>query len=363
MKMFLPFVKKEFRHILRDRRTLLIVIMIPVIQMILFGFALTNEVKNIDVVIYAPNMNEDVRKLANKIDADSYFTFAGYVSSTSEANQVLRRGRANIVLNINPDFKPGMKSRLNDAAFLITVDASDPATATSKVAYMKALLRDFAGIDSRTSINTNVKMLYNPRLLSSYNFVPGLMGLIFMLICAMMTSVSIVREKENGSMEVLLVSPVKPINIVFAKMIPYFVISCVNLACILLLANYMLGVPMHGNIFTIISLSLIYIILSLSFGLLISNFATNQAMAMIFSFACLLFPVIMLSGIIFPVENMPSFFQTVSCIVPARWFIHAIRKLMIEGAEIRYVFKDMAILLLMTLFIIVVAVRKFKNRL
>ena len=198
---------------------------------------------------------------------------------------------------------------------------------------------------------------------SAYNFVPGIMGLIFILICAMLTSVSIVREKETGTMEVLLVSPVRPIRIIFAKMIPYFLLSCLNLASILLLARFVLGMPMSGSLAGLVGISLLYLMLALVLGLLISTLANNQVTAMLISGMLLMLPIIMLSGMVFPIENMPGILQGVSCIIPARWYIEAARKLMIEGVPFADVLREVLILAAMTAVLIGVALRKFNDKL
>lgn len=212
-------------------------------------------------------------------------------------------------------------------------------------------------------VGVETRLLYNPRMKSAYNFVPGIMGLIFILICAIMTSVSIVREKETGTMEVLLVSPVRPIRIVFAKMIPYFVLSCLNLSSILLLARFVLGVPMSGGIVGIVGLSLLYIVLALALGLFISTVARTQVTALLVSAMLMLMPMIMLSGMVFPIGNMPAPLQWLSCIVPARWYIAAIRRLMIEGLPFTAVLREFAILAAMTAGLIAVALRKFNDKL
>ncbi|WP_455673659.1 ABC transporter permease [Phocaeicola sp.] len=370
MGIFASFVRKEFKHILRDPRTLLIIVMIPIVQVTLFGFALTNEVKHIDVALYAPRLNEPIRQLAAKIDANEYFSVTARLHTPDEIDEVLRTGKADIVLRIDQDIQRKTVSPDGTPALQFLVDASDPSTATAESNYLRAVVMDFMaqtahtpGSNASAGIKTSVRMLYNPQRLSSYNFVPGIMGLIFILICAMMTSVSIVREKEIGSMEVLLVSPVRPLYIVFAKMIPYLAISCVNLVCILLLARYLLDVPMEGNLFMLAGISVLYIILALSLGLLISTVAQNQAMALILSFISLMFPCIMMAGIIFPIENMPAAFQGISVLLPARWYVEAVRKLMIEGVGAGYVVKETLILIGMTVFLLAVAIRKFKNTL
>jgi ABC-2 type transport system permease protein len=206
-------------------------------------------------------------------------------------------------------------------------------------------------------------MLFNPQMRSAYNFVPGIMGLIFILVCAMMTSVSIVREKEVGTMEVLLVSPVRPVKIIFAKMIPYFAISCVVLIAILLLAHYLLEIPMTGGVGGIFAISILYLVLSLSLGLLVSTIATTQMAALLISAMVMMMPILMLSGMLFPIENLPKFFQVVSNIVPARWYIDAVRKMMIQGLPLVTVWKNCVILLGMTVAILGVSLKKFNDKL
>ena len=249
---------------------------------------------------------------------------------------------------------------LGEKAVQLVFDASNPNTASAGAGYMQSIL--LAGQQSGAA-TPETRLLYNPQMKSAYNFVPGIMGLIFILICAMMTSVSIVREKETGTMEVLLVSPVRPIRIVFAKMIPYFVLSCLNLASILLLARFVLGVPMSGGIVGIVGLSLLYIVLALALGLFISTVARTQVTALLVSAMLMLMPMIMLSGMVFPIGNMPAPLRWLSCIVPARWYIAAIRRLMIEGLPFTAVLREFAILAAMTAGLIAVALRKFNDKL
>ena len=213
------------------------------------------------------------------------------------------------------------------------------------------------------SVGPQLRMLYNPQLKSSYNFVPGIMGLILLLICALMTSVSIVREKETGSMEVLLVSPIKPINIVLAKMIPYFVISCAVLVNILLLTIFVLKVPVAGSFFWMILVSVIYIILSLGIGMLVSSLVRTQIIATLICGMIFLVPVMMFSGMLYPIESMPVALQWFAQTIPAKWFIEAIRKIMIEGVPVRYVTKEILIMTGMAVVIFAAAVIKFKDRL
>lgn len=359
MKGFVSFVQKEALHILRDKRTMIIVLAVPVIQTILFGFAITTEVNNIDVAVVAPHRTEAVRRAVEKVSANPYFTFQGVIAQP-ELDGVLRTGKADVVAVFADDFDRIGVTEAGGTAVQLVVDASNPNNATSATAYLQSVL--LAGEAAGAGI-PETRLLYNPQMKSAYNFVPGIMGLIFILICTMMTSVSIVREKEMGTMEVLLVSPVRPVWIIFAKMIPYFTLSCLNLVSILLLARYLLEVPMSGSLTGLVGVSLLYITLSLALGLLISTVSNRQVTAMIISGMLLMMPVIMLSGMVFPVENMPDVLQGVSCIIPARWYISAVRKLMIEGLPFRDVLTEVSILAGMTVFVVGVALKKFNDKL
>lgn len=363
MNGFASFVRKETLHIFRDPRTMLIALLMPVVQILLFGFALSTEVNNVDVAVVAPHRSETVRQAVERMAANPNFTFTGYIPS-GEIDRTLRSGRADAVAVFADDFDRRMTDLATGradtgAALQLVMDASNTNTAQAGAAYLRSvLLGDAAGAPG-----VETRLLYNPRMKSAYNFVPGIMGLIFILICAIMTSVSIVREKETGTMEVLLVSPVRPIRIVFAKMIPYFVLSCLNLASILLLARFVLGVPMSGGIVGIVGLSLLYIVLALALGLFISTVARTQVTALLVSAMFMLMPMIMLSGMVFPIGNMPAPLRWLSCIVPARWYIAAIRRLMIEGLPFTAVLREFAILAAMTAGLIAVALRKFNDKL
>lgn len=352
---FASFVKKESLHILRDKWTLLIILILPIVQLLLFGFAISIEINNINFSVSAPHRTEAVRKQTEQISSNPYFTFKGYVAR-NQIDKELRSGKSDAVVEFS-----------KDNSVLIAIDASNPNKGMEGAGYLQSILMSSSSNAPGTTANLaaimpETHMLYNPQMNSAYNFVPGIMGLIFILICAMMTSVSIVREKETGTMDVLLVSPVKPIRIIFAKMVPYFVLSCINLACILLLARFVLNVPMSGNLGSVIGISLLYLALALALGLLISTVTSKQITALIISGMLLLLPIIMLSGMVFPIENMPGVLKPLTYIVPARWYISAIRKLMIEGLQFKYVLEEFFVLLVMTLFLIALALKNFKDK-
>lgn len=366
MREFGAFVKKEFYHILRDKRTMLIVLVMPVVLIILFGFALSTEVRNVNIAILSPSSDPTVRQIAERLDASEYFTVTQWLDRPEEIDEVMKSGEVQLVVAFGQNFSGGMLSPDGSQMQLI-VDASDANMAQSYTSYASGIIAAFgnemASGGTESGILTQVQFLYNPQMKSAYNFVPGIMGLIMMLICTMMTSISIVREKETGTMEVLLVSPVRPIYIVVSKMVPYFVLSCINLATILLLSVFVLGVPVADSLAALWLVSLIYIIANLSLGLLISTMAQQQVIALMFSGLLLMMPTMLLSGMVFPIESMPWPLRGISCILPARWYITAVRKLMIQGLPMIYAWKEIVILASMAVVLIGASLKKLNNRL
>lgn len=350
-KSFLAFIRKEIVHIIRDPRTMLIALLIPVVQMILFGFAISTEVNNIDVMVAAPKINPAVEAAVARLSHNPYVTFKGYIP-TDDVDCQLSADNALAVVVFSDDYAITDKSQ-------IVVDASNTTTAQTAAAYLTQIL----STGGQGSLAPGITILYNPQLKSAYNFVPGIMGMIFILICAMLTSVSIVREKETGTMEVLLVSPIRPVMIVIAKMIPYFILTCIDLVLILVLAKFALDVPLSGSMAALLTISFIYILLSLALGLFVSTVVDSQMAALLISGMVFMMPIIMLSGMLFPIENMPLPLQWLSNIVPARWYIPAMRKIMIEGLGFGYVLTELAVLSVMAVALTVISIKRFKNRL
>ncbi len=359
---FLRFVRKEFLHVARDKRTLLIVLLQPAVILLLFGFAISTEVNDVRVAVVAPSRTDGVTDAVNRVANNPNFTFCGYISQ-NEVDDVLRRGDVIAVVVFAADYDRQMAQasagQTVSPPVQIVTDASNTNIATSAAVYLQNIL--LGGASPQSMFRT--RLLYNPQMKSAYNFVPGLMGVIFILVCAMMTSVSIVREKEVGTMEVLLMSPVQPIRIIVSKMIPYFLISCMTLAIILLLSRYVLDVPMSGGSSGIVAISMLYIALALAFGLLISTFARTQVAAWMVSAVVMLMPMVMLSGMLFPIENLPRMLRWVSAVVPARWYIAAIRKLMIEGLPLRAVLHETAVLGGMFAAVVGLSLKKFNDKL
>lgn len=351
MRQFVSFVIKEAKHILRDRRTMLILFGLPIVLMLLFGFAITNDVKDVRTVVVTSQMDHLTRQAVDRLAASEYFIITATVSSPKEAELLLRHQQADLAIVFAKDFA----SRKSGVQLM--VDTSDPNMAQQWTAYAMNTVFN----PQLSTINS--QLLYNPQMKSAYNFVPAIMGMLLLLICAMMTSVSIVREKERGTMEVLLVSPVRPLMIIVAKAVPYLLQAFLILIVIIVMSVTVLDVPLAGSLGWIIMVSLIYILLALSLGLLISNIAQTQFVALLVSAMVLLLPTVMLSGMLFPVESMPQILQWISAVIPPRYYIQAMRKLMIMGVGIREVLPEVCVLCGMTLLLLIIALKKFNKRL
>lgn len=369
MKQFLAFVKKEFLYILRDPRTMLILLAMPIVMMLLFGFAITTEVKNTKVAIYDPSHDAVTQKIIERFSNNKYFVIDSEVKDLSEVEDLFKSGKINLCLAFSPDFANDMY-HTHEASVLILADGSEPNQASMRVNYATQILGECqrklmqqSGMCPQFQIQPQMKMLFNPQQKSEFNFVPGVIGMMLLLICAMMSSVAIVSERETGTMEVLLASPLPPSYIVIAKAVPFFCISFADLTTTLCVARFILHIPIAGSLLTIVSLTLIYIFMALSLGLLISSIAQSQLAAMLLSAMVLMLPTILLSGMMFPIEAMPWWLKDLSAIIPARWFISAIRKLMIQGVSPQFVFKEFIILACMAALFLTVAIKKFKIRL
>jgi ABC-2 type transport system permease protein len=366
MKQFRSFVRKEFRHIFRDRRTMLILLMMPVVMMLLFGFALTTEVRNTPLAVFDPSNDVATQRIVRQLDANAYFSLVETLRTPEDIDRTLREGRAGLVVVFSERFYEGLSR--GEASVQLIADATDPNQARTFTAYASAIISSCVremqpGNQPPLQIVPELRMLYNPQMKGAYNFVPGIMGMIFMLICAMMTSISIVRERERGTMETLLVSPIKPIYIILSKVTPYFAIAIIDWALILLLSVFVLDVPVAGSLLLLFFLSLLFILVALSLGLLTSTLVSSQVTAILISGIGLLMPTFLLSGMVFPIESMPKVLQWLSAVLPVRWFIAAVRKVMIQGVDAVFVAKEIAILSGMAFFLLFVSLKKFSVRL
>ena len=359
MKEFWSFIIKETQHIMRDRRTMMILFGMPIILMLIFGFAISTDVRNVRTVVVMSQIDHQTQRMINALDESEYFNVLYKVHTPAEAEQLIRNQKADMGIVFSTDF-----ASKHGGVQLIT-DGTDPNMAQQYNNYASQIMgTQLMNVMQKKAPNAiALKMLYNPQMKSSYNFVPGIMGILLMLICAMMTSISIVREKERGTMEVLLVSPVRPFLIILAKAVPYLVLAFVVLLAILLMSRYVLFVPIAGSLWLILLVSTIYIFMALSLGLLISTIAKTQMAALLMSAVMLLMPCTMLSGMMFPIESMPHVLQWVAALIPPRYYISAMRKLLIMGVSFRYVLPEIITLLGMTMLFLTVALLKFNKRL
>jgi ABC-2 type transport system permease protein len=367
MKQLITFIKKEFHHILRDTRSMLVLIGLPIVQLLLFGFAITTEVRNANIAILDNSKDEVTQSIITKIESSQYFDIDQAITSNDQIEGAFKSGRIKLAIVFQQNFQNEL-SHSNKAQLQIIADATDPNQATTLTNYLSSIVKDYQNEFNQQNkvpynINTEMRMLYNPQLKGAYTSVPGVMGMILLLISAMMTSIAIVREKELGTMEILLVSPMQPWLVVISKVIPYFIISLINVATILILSVFVLGLPIEGSLFLLIASTIIYIFCALSLGILISTVTETQQAAMLISLLGLMLPVVMLSGYAFPIANMPTILQILSNLVPAKWYIIIVKNIMIKGIGIELIWKELLILLAMTGTFLIISIKRFKIRL
>lgn len=366
---FIAFFKKELRYIFRDTWTMIILLILPILMLILFGLGISTEIRNTRVAVFDPSRDMATQQIVNSLSTSEYFIIDHYLSDISEVEQTLKNGNIGIIMVFEPRFNENLNR--GNATVQLIADGSDPNTASTLVNYATAIINSSPIVigNAPTQIGTplprihcEIKLLYNPTMKGTYNIVPGVLGIVLMLICTLMTSVAIAREKETGSMEVLLVSPIKPITIIMSKTTPYLILSLFNLISLLLLSVFVLKVPIVGSPVLLIGLSLVFIFVCLSLGVLISIIAPSQIVALLISAVIGVILTLMLSGMIFPIENLPLVLQWLAQIIPAKWFIEAARNVMIKGAGIAAIAKELTVLGGMALFLLALSVKKFNKR-
>ena len=360
------FIIKEFYHIFRDYRSMIVLFGMPVIQVLLFGFALSTEIKNAPIAIIDHSNDQVTREITSKILSSGFFILADEVPGEGHIDEVFRHGKVKEVIIFESDFATKLEKD-RQAGIQVISDASDPNTANLLVSYTSAIINDYQqeylkGLSLPVTITTESQMMYNPALKSVFMFVPGVITILLMLITAMMTSISIAREKEMGTMEILLVSPMRPIQIIAGKVLPYVLLAFSNAVIILLLSYFVLGMPVKGSLLLLLAESFLFIVMALSLGIFISTVSNSQQMAMMLSMFALMLPTILLSGFIFPIENMPLPLQVISNLMPPRWFIIIVKSIMIKGLGFQYIWKETLIIAGMALFFIALSVKKFKVR-
>lgn len=367
MKQFLAFVRKEFYHVFRDKKTLLLLFGLPVAQIVLFGFALTNEIKNSEVVICDYANDEASHRIIDQIEASGNFSIRKSIMSHRDIETAFKAGNTKLAIIFPANFNHDLL-HLNKGQVQIIADASDPNTASTLTNFATTIIMDYQnellqGRSMPFRIQTDLRMIYNPELKGAPNFVPGVIALVLLLVCVLMTSVSVVREKELGTMEILLVSPFNPVLVILAKAIPYFVLSLLNLTVILILSVTLLDLPIKGSILLLYAVSALFILTALSLGLLISNSTDSQQSAMLISLMGMLLPTLMFSGFMFPIENMPLPLRIISNIVPSKYYYIIVKSIMIKGLGFSAIWKETLVLTGMTAVLLTISIKKFKIRL
>lgn len=367
MKQLLAFVRKEFFHVFRDKRTLLILFGLPVVQIVLFGFALSSEVKNIGITVWDNAHDVHSEAVKERLGLNAYFKVKAPVTGYREIEQRFRDGEISCALVIPSGFG-GDLYRPGGAQIQIIADGSDPNTAKTVTNYLTSILAQYQqelqpGAGPAYKIIPEIRMLYNEEQNGSLNFIPGVIALIFMMVSTALTSVAVVREKELGTMEILLVSPFKPVWVLIAKAVPYLVLSLINFTVILLLAVFLLDVAVKGSLVLIFAESILFIITCLSLGLLISNVTDSQQTAMLISMMGMMLPTLLLTGFMFPLENMPKVFQVISHLLPSRYYYRIMKAVMLKGLGFSYVWKETLVLAGMATGLLSLALINFKTRL
>lgn len=367
MKRFRGLVIKEFYHIFRDKRTLLILFGMPIVQILLFGFAVTNEINNVDLAILDKSKDTETQKIINDIAGSKYFKISDYLDDESEIEAIFRKGEIKAVLVFEPGFNKKLVTN-NSAAVQIITDATEPNVAISVSNYLTFILQKYqAGLNKEIQVPYQIvpeaKMNYNPELKSVFMFVPGIMTVILMLVSAIMTSISITREKELGTMEILLVSPLKSYQVILGKVFPYIFLAIINAIVILALGFFVFGMPIQGSYFVLALVSVLFIFSALALGILISTIADTQQTAMMASLMGLMLPTILLSGFIFPISSMPVALQVISEIIPAKWFIILIKGILLKGVGLSVLYKETLVLMLMITVLLGLSIKLYKIRL
>ena len=352
MKQLIAFIRKEFYHVFRDRRTLLILFGIPIAQIVLFGQALSSEVKNISIAVLDEAHNVYTQQIQTQLASSTYFKLKDPLLNYSDIESYFREGTLKAALVFPPDFGRDLYTPKGTTLQLIT-DGADPNTAKTVENYLNAILLSYQQTLNPTAqpsyqIVVENRMLYNEAQNGSMNFVPGVIALVFMIVSTALTSVAVVREKELGTMEILLVSPFNPLKILIAKAIPYLILSLINFTVILLLSVYMLEVPVRG---------------SLLLRLLISTSTSSQQTAMLIAMMGMMLPTAFFTGFMFPIENMPLVFQGIAKIFPSSYYYTIVKKVMLKGLGFSYIWKETLILIAMAIVFLSLAMKKFKIRL
>lgn len=365
MKALWGLLRKEAYHILRDRRTLAVLIMMPIVQVILFGYSIRTDVQDVRLAIVDPAPDVVTLQLRARFAATPTFRMVGVVDRASDLEPMFQSGAAQVAVMFESDFA-GRMGRGLPARILVVADAAEPNTGTSRLSYASAVIQAWQsehGLAAGIRIVPQVRVRFNPTAESVNLFVPGLMAMVLTITSALMTALSLTREKETGTMETLLVSPLRPWQIIVGKVAPYLLIGLVSLLAVVAEARLVFHVPLAGSFSLLVAEGLLFILVSLSLGILISARTSSQRVAMMFALVGTMLPTMLLSGFIFPIESMPWILQLISHLVPARWFVLIARGIMLKGIGLEYLWRETAVLTFMALFLLTMSARSFRVRL
>lgn len=370
----LTITKKEFIHIKRDKASLAIALMMPIMMLLLFGFAVNTDVNNVSLVVYDGSKTSDSRELISKFTNSYYFKVYGAVDSPEDVEKYISMGRVKVGLVIPPDYAKNLR-RNSSAEAQILVDGSDPTIARTAMSYSLLIGNNYSlnlrkiqvgksGVENSSNIGVNLKplVLYNPTLESSKFNIPGVIGLILQNITVILTSFAMVREREKGTIEQLIMTPVTAFELIVGKLIPYTIIGFFDMVIALILGYIIFGVSVKGSIVLLILLGTLFLICSLAMGMLISTVAKTQLQAMQASIALLL-PSVLLSGFIFPREAMPQLVYYLSCVLPMTYFLEILRGIIVKGVGISHLISPIVSLLALILIIIAATMKKFSKTL
>ena len=358
------FVVKELHHILRDRQTLTILLLMPLVQVVLFGFALRSDVRDIRLAFVDPSPDHESIALRDRFTGTGRFRIVSTAGTVDAVEPLFRRGQADIALIFPADFA----TQADDSApsqLMMLVDASDPNTGTTMQSYTRAVITAYeidAAPNRSVRIMPDVRMRFNPTLESVNLFVPGLIALVLTLVSALMTAISLSRENERGTLEILLVSPLHPSQIIVGKVLPYLGLAFGNVITALLAAKIVFDVPFRGSLTLLLAEATLYSLVSLALGVLVASKTPSQRAAMLVALLATMLPNILLSGMVFPIASMPGWLVPFTYIVPARWFIVVARGIMLKGVGLQYLWRETLILTGMMLVLLVAAIRSFKPR-
>jgi ABC-2 type transport system permease protein len=365
MRSFIAFVKKELFHILRDTRTLMILFGMPIIQVFIFGYTVTNEFRNAPIAVIDHANNQLSKELIHHLTASGHFQLKARPNNASELENFFQAGEVKMGVVIPHDFQEDLLSGQAPSLQFLT-DGADPNYATTLINYGTQMVgsfqRRYHNAPGKYQIGLETQMVFNPLLVSAYNFIPGVIALILLLISAMMTSLTIAKEKETGTMDLLLVSPLNPMTIILGKVTPYVLLSMTNAVVILAMGYFIFDVPVRGSLLLLLGLCLLYVFTALSLGILISTKSATQQAAMMGSLFSLLMPSMLLSGFIFPIDSMPVLLQYVAQIVPATYFIDILKGVMLKGVGLGYIWWPVLVLSIMTLFLLFASWMNFSVR-